>query len=310
MNRSPDVELVLRDLLAEDNVPAPDRILSDVADRISAVPRRRAWRLPWRLPVMNSNLKLAAGLATVAVIAVIGWRLLPGSGEPGGPSPSPSPTLIASPSAAASASAVFPQWFTPTRGDGGAGILAAGSHASKAFTPPFTYTVPDGWVNAGDAPGFLRFFKDTQANQTEFARSGVLAQQVFGGPHPSPWFVCEPMEHNSGATAAEMVDALMASEAVSTSGVIDVTIGGLSGKRFDTRLNPGWTGTCPPTPEDPPDLADGRSRNFLLDNPGHGVIVIFASSITSADFEAFAAEAIPIVESFQFDFGIGPSPRP
>ena len=48
------------------------------------------------------------------------------------------------------------------------------------------------------------------------------------------------------------------------------------------------------------------------------MIVIFVGSLYSADFEAFLAEAMPIVESFQFDLrsngvsaaaGIQPRPR-
>ena len=44
-----------------------------------------------------------------------------------------------------------------------------------------------------------------------------------------------------------------------------------------------------------------RTRVILLDVPGRGVIVIFVGSLHSADFEAFLAEVMPIVESFQFD---------
>jgi len=98
-----------------------------------------------------------------------------------------------------------------------------------------------------------------------------------------------------------MAAALTANEAIATTGLVDVAIGGLTGKQFDVRLNPDWTGTCPPAPDDPPDLSDVRTRVILLDAPDRGVIVIFIGSMYSADFEAFLAEAMPIVESFQFD---------
>ena len=83
------------------------------------------------------------------------------------------------------------------------------------------------------------------------------------------------------------------------SDVVDVTVGGLTGKRFDVRTNPDWDGTCP---GDSPasDYADGRTRTFLLDVPGRGVIVIFLGSLHAADHEAFLAKAMPIVESFDF----------
>jgi hypothetical protein len=59
------------------------------------------------------------------------------------------------------------------------------------------------------------------------------------------------------------------------------------------QCNPDWTGTCPPTPDDPPDLGDVRTRGILLDAPDRGVIVIFVGSMYSADFEAFLADAMP-----------------
>ena len=39
---------------------------------------------------------------------------------------------------------------------------------------------------------------------------------------------------------------------------------------------------------------------MFLDAPGGGKVLITVDSSTSADFEAFLAEAMPIVESFDF----------
>ncbi len=120
------------------------------------------------------------------------------------------------------------------------------------------------------------------------------------GPHTSPYFTCDAWEDNRGATAAEMVAAIVDNEALATSVPVDVTIGGLTGKQVDVQLDPGWTDTCP---GDPPtfDLGDGRSRGFLLDTPDGRVLVIFVGSLHSDGHEAFLAEAMPIIESFQFD---------
>ena len=116
----------------------------------------------------------------------------------------------------------------------------------------------------------------------------------------SPYFTCDAWEDNQGATAAEIVAAMVANDALATSEPVDVTIGGLTGKQIDVRLDPGWTESCP---GDPPgfDLGDVRTRAILLDTPDRGVIVIFVGSLHSAGHEAFLAEAMPIVESFQFD---------
>ena len=255
---------------------------------------------------MSTPFKLAAGLAAVLVVAVVAWQLLPGRNGGIGSQQSPTPTLqpSATPvaSSLASTGAVFPSWY-PHRD--GAGILPPGSVTTLSFMPGSTFSVPDGWVNSGDSARYHELFPDTPANQTEFERAERLAQSIVMGPHTSPWFFCESVEHNRGATAAEMAAAVAANEALATTGLVDVEIGGLSGKQFDVRLNPDWTGTCPPSPDDPPgmNLGDERIRGILLDHPGRGVIVIFVGSLSSADFEAFLAEAMPIVESFQFDLG-------
>lgn len=311
MNDRSDIERVLGYWLEDGPVAMPDRVVDVVARRIGQRPQRRSWRLIRRSP-MSPILRWGAAAAAVLVIAVVGYNLLPGNGI-GGPGPSPTPTLqpsatpvaSASPSPASSSSAVFPQWWTSDSPSDGAGILPPGSVTTLSFMPGSTFSVPDGWVNSGDASGYYELFPDTPANQAEFARWGALAQSILMGPHGSPWFICESVENNGGATAAEMVTALVANEALATSGLVDVAIGGLTGKQFDVRLNPAWTGTCPPRPDDPPglNLGDQRTRGILLDVPGRGVIVIFVGSLYSADFEAFLAEAMPIVQSFQFDLG-------
>ena len=44
-----------------------------------------------------------------------------------------------------------------------------------------------------------------------------------------------------------------------------------------------------------------RTPTILLDTADRGALVIFIGSLHSDGHEAFLAEAMPIVESFQFD---------
>ena len=210
----------------------------------------------------------------------------------------PSPSVSAAPSASQAASAVCPTWFTEACA--GAGILPAGSHTTRNFLPGFTFTVPAGWVNSADGTDGYGLFPDTPANAAEHAASGALAHDMAVFRFPSPYFVCDAFEDNRGATAAEMVASMVANEAIAASEPVDVTIGGLTGKQVDLRLDPGWTEPCP---GDPPtlDLGDTRTRVILLDDPDRGIIVIGLMSMHSADHEAFLGEAMPIIESFQFD---------
>ena len=306
MSRTPDVELVLRDYFADDGLTAPDFILDTVEVRISRQPQRRTWPFLGRTNV-TTQIKLIAALAAALIVAVVGYNLLPGNLGPGAPTTAPTPSAQPTPavSAAASPAAAFPSWWSSDSPPTGAGILQAGSHATRSFRPALTFTVPEGWVNDGDEDGYFSLFEDTPANQAEFARSGNMAHSMVMGPHSSPYFYCDSVENNSGNTAAEIAAAVTANEALATTGLVDIEIGGLRGQQFDVRLNPDWTGTCPPSPDDPPglNLEDQRTRGILLDAPGRGLLVIFLGSWSSADHEAFLAEAMPIVESFQFDVG-------
>jgi hypothetical protein len=284
----------------------PDRVIDVVAGRIGRQRQRRPWRLPWRLPQMNTNLRLAAGLATVAVIAVVGWQLLPRSNGPGGPTPTPvltpTPDVSASPSAAPSAAALFPEWYTTEHDSTAAGILPPGSAATRAFVRGATFTVPAGWVNTVDTSEFYGLFGETPANEAEFGLTGNIAQGIFMALVDTPsGLICDAIE-TSGASSAALVDSLVANEALLTSERVDVTIGGLSGAQVDAHIDPAWTGSCPLGPDDPPtkDYKDYRGRFVFLDSPSGAKLMIIVDSVHAAGFEGFLAEAMPIVESFDF----------
>lgn len=89
MNRSLDVDLVLREFYADDGLPAPDRVLNAVEDRIGQQRQRRNWRLRGR-PFMNTYAKLAAAAAAIVIVAVVGYNLLSRPSSIGTPSNVPS----------------------------------------------------------------------------------------------------------------------------------------------------------------------------------------------------------------------------
>jgi len=309
MNRSPDVELVLRDYFADDGWTAPDHVLDAIEERSKGQPQQRAWRVLRRDSHVNSYLKPLLAVAAVIVIAVAGIAYLgqpsdSGVGGVASPPPSPSPIAPASPSAAPSAAAAFPEWFTPESGSGGAGILPAGARTTQSFLPGSRFSVPEGWVNDTDTSEFYGLFPDTPSNEAEFARSQGPAQSIFMGIVDTPGLnFCEGVGDTHGSTAAELVESLVADEALVTSEPVDVTIGDLTGTRVDAHLDPDWTGTCTPNPDDPPgtDPKDLRGRYVFLDVPSGGKLLIIVGSLHAADFETFLAEAMPIVESFEFD---------
>lgn len=308
MNRSPDVELVLRDYLADDGASARDHVLDVIEERIMRQPQQRAWRVSWRDSHMNSYLKPLLALAAVVVVAVAGFAMLGRATDSrvGGtvsPIPSASPTASASPSTAASSSGVFPQWYSAASDSSGAGILPAGGRTTRAFMPGSTFIVPEGWVNFTDTADFYGLFPDTPANVAEFARSGGIAQSIFMGVVDTPGgLVCDGVGETEGSTAAGLADSLVANKALVTSKPVEITIGGLNGVRVDSHLDPDWTGSCTSNPDDPltTDHKDYRGRFIFLDIPSGGKLLIIVDSVHAADFETLVAGAMPIVESFDF----------
>ena len=306
MTTNRDTEAMLDAWLAEGFDVANDRVLDVVEDRISHLRQRPAWRVSGRDNHVNRTFKLAIGIAAGLVVAVVAYSLLPDTTGPSAPTATPTssapPTAEATPTP--SAGARFPAWFPPTAVNdaNGAGILPAGDQATRVFNPAFTYNAPDGWVNTYDEPGYFTLFPDTPANQAEFRRSENMAQTVLMGIQPKPWFTCESLENNRGATAAEIVAAMATNQVLAISDPVDATIGGLTGKRVDVRRSPDWTGTCPADSNLPPGLdpSEERTRAIILDVPGRGVLVIFLYSISSAGFEPFLAEGMPIIESLEF----------
>jgi hypothetical protein len=301
MTKERDIERLLDRWFSERPIEVADRVLDDVADRIGRQPQQPAWRASWRDSHVQSNLKPLLAAAAIILIAVVGFAVIrPGSGSNVGGAALPSPSTPAAPSTSPATSAVFPQWYKNSE-IGAAGILPAGSATSRAFAPRVTFTVPEGWVNDLDVNMGYGLFPDIKANEAEYAKSGEIAQGIFMVSVESPYFFCEAWEKTQG-TAAERSAFLVASDAFVVSEPVDVTIGGLTGKQVDVRLDPDRpTATCP---GDPPtvDLGDQRTRVTYLDTPS-GIIAIAVGSKYSADHDAFLADAMPIVESFEFDTG-------
>ena len=231
MNRSPDLDLVLRDYFADDGMTAPDRVLNAVETRIGLQRQRRTWRLPGRTTV--TQLKLAAALAAALVFAFVGWQLLPGTPSNGGPSLTP--LTVPSPSAEPSP--------TPTplacENDlpGCAGPLAAGTHESVHFAPTLDYTVPADWVNGIDIDDIFTLTKP-----------GLNAEiAVFSGVVPAEattdcTFIPKP---GSGTTVAAWITFLTTHPGVIASSAHNVSMNGTTVQAFDLRANTDWVPPCP-----------------------------------------------------------------
>ena len=72
-----DIDRVLDHWFSDGPSRMPDRVVDIVADRIAHQRQRPSWRrLTWRANHMNGSLRIAAAVAAVLVIGLVGFRLL------------------------------------------------------------------------------------------------------------------------------------------------------------------------------------------------------------------------------------------
>ena len=142
MSVNHDISRIVRSWIREEEYDSADRVLQVVLSRLDSTPQRRSWWPARRFPKMNSPVRYAIAAATVLVVALVGYQLLPGrSSTPGAPSTAPTSEQapVASP--------------TPdTRPDvPAAGPLDSGvRHFARLEGVGFTFEVPDGWISNGD----------------------------------------------------------------------------------------------------------------------------------------------------------------
>lgn len=154
------------------------------------------------------------------------------------PSSPSTPTITSSPG-------TTPTTCNPLE-DGGPclGELAAGTYATKVFTPPIAYTVTEGWANWEDLPGnFLLVppgekLKGVNADMSDFIGiyHGVAAAAADCEESAEPG-----VERSSSALARwfSRHPGLVTTDPEPTS------VGGLDGMVVDISLRPEWATTCP-----------------------------------------------------------------
>lgn len=215
MTRGTELEGAVRSWLHQDGHEDADRVLFSVLDELETTPQRHASWLARRFPIMNSNaFRVGIAAAAVVVLAVIGWRYLPGSNTGGGPEATPSPTPQPTP--------------IPTlasQRDLSPGTYQGRLHPDQGLG--FTITVPAGW----DALGSLGVVA-SDSTPPELAH-GLLFWNVdnlyadpldpFGGG----------LEPPVGPAAGDLVDALVGHDGWTTTAPEDVTVAGYDGRRLE-----------------------------------------------------------------------------
>lgn len=289
MTHQRDIERVLDLWLEEGSKVAPDRVIDVVADRIERQRQRGGRRLFNREPTMNTQLRLAAAVAVIAILGAGAIYLTRPSSTPGdggkSPVPSASPAVSVAPSP------------TPLR------------ISSRTFQPALSIQLPVSWIVGDDARAFRLSTTTTAsgpAGAIEFKPSPVLGINANG---------CEGLAVPGAGTSVDALVAGLSSAPEFT--VVDsgtVALDGRTAQVLDIRLSPSWTETCnwsggqPAalvfTVADPPGpfwglIGSERTRLILLDVDGV-VLAISVSPTDGAEFDAFLAGAMTVVESVTF----------
>jgi hypothetical protein len=289
MTHERDIERILGHWLADGPTEVPDRVMDVIADRIARQPQRPAWRLDWRDPNMHTSLRAAAVLAAVVILAIGAVYLRgPDSGSNIGSqtaTPSPIPTVAATPAP------------------------SLRSLSPLAFRPVAHLEMPDGWVIPGDV--LRNFTLAPPAGSSEAGGSiGVMTAPFVSFADGD----CEGQAPAGvGTSIAEVVAALAGDPRLAATPPQAVTIGDRTGQMLDVQIASDWTGTCGWSEGMPAVLllsatdtgpASGlrgteRARLIFLDVED-AVVSINVGTSDGSKFDAFVAQAMPIVESMRF----------
>jgi hypothetical protein len=183
--------------------------------------------------------------------------------------------------------------------------LTAGAHTTAAFLPTTTYTVPAGWVNVSDAPGY---FGITPASDPDnglylFHNVQALSQDASCPKAPQP---------NVGSTSAALVTWIRSLKGLNVSQPLLVKLGGLSATQLDISIHNDWTPSCsfanglrtvPLFYSDTINwwlAGDEKLRITIADVPNAGTVVADLDSFSGTGFGNLLTSGAPIVQSLTF----------
>jgi hypothetical protein len=199
-----EVTRIVRSWLEEGVNALPDRVLDAVLDQVPATPQRRPWWPAWRLPYMNTSIRIAMAAVAVVVVALIAINLLPKTNGVGGPPSTPLPTSTVAPTSTAAPTSTSASTSSPTSDlVSTAGWLAFSSKRYGYDIKYPSYLTPTQsvrqWSLTVDQKNWLSPANDTFKGQVGFAafsvnlpagtaRDAWIASyyRQFGIPSPDP----------------------------------------------------------------------------------------------------------------------------
>lgn len=336
MTHERDIDRILAAWLADGASEMPDRLFDTVLDRIERVPQRRLAVFKRRLLARDSRSRIAAALAAVVVIAIVGFAVLDrplSSSVASPPSPSASPSMSpADPGSSVLDVTGCNQLFMLVFSNVDCGRnLTAGRQASSRFVHSFSYTVPAGWAASWDTPkGYSLERQSDYAGEGAF-RSANVGPTIYVFPDPEAAIQDESCDVTTqpgiGSSAGGLADWVADRPGILASKPVDIAIGGLTGRLVDVQEAPTFAKMCSPLDGwgDRQTMAiryialvrgagpggqisdrwewgvDGLQRQrYIFVDLGAGKTVAIVLDATSKAFDQLVADAMPIVQSMTF----------
>ena len=291
-----DTDRALRTYLDEGPSQLPDRSYDAVRFQIDHT-RQRTVIGPWKEPRMSNLTRWVMVAAAVAIIAVVGYNLLPARNQVGGPGPSPSPSPSPSPTLVAS---VLPS----------AGPLAAGAYFNSdpaiVGASRLTLTVPAGWSVPTNTDALV--IKNEGKPGEVLFTTWVLTHIEADACHWNDNALVD-----AGTTVDQLVVALEHQTGRQASTPSDVTLAGFPAKRLELTVSASLdvttctNGVLRYWPGAGPDLGSGLCCNpagntdviYVVDIAGKRLAVVarYYPGSTVAD----KAELQAVVDSIQFE---------
>jgi hypothetical protein len=185
--------------------------------------------------------------------------------------------------------------------------MPAGTYTSVAFQPAVTFTVPDGWLIAGDSSKFFQLSPaGNEIDGIYLFRDVSAASQDVACP--------DSAEAGVGTTSTELVAWIRGLPGLTVSNPALATIGTLPATSVDVGIKEGWKQSCSFANGSPtvPLFYGGtagfrwvvygteRMRVFIADLAGGGNLVLQIDTVDGPYIDQLIAQALPIVKSMSF----------
>jgi hypothetical protein len=278
MTSERDIERILDRWFVDRPTEVSERVLDDVAGRISRQRQRPGWRLhDWRSTTMFTPFRLAAAAGALLAVLIGGSIFLASGGSPAPPATAPPPSSLAPPRPAA---IPLPD-----------GLLENRDYVARAVPGDpmaFTITAPEGWTGFG---GFFMYGPDGSEAPGGIAISFNHDPEVVTDPCDSS--IHSPAPGSGSPSVDDLGAALSRRDDLHVSGVTDTELGGFSGTRLDIQLPA--AGTCRYVFAEPKGLfsngPSNRWRVWLLDVDGSTAVVVLLDYAGTPAEDRAAAEA-------------------